>query len=156
MTSPVFRPPNRLLSVISNPNAPLFDHLVLKAQQRVATLKPELDVELSDAVDRILAYRSCSEEDLFAECLQIGSQAASIAEIAAFIGREALGKAASGLYDMVELLVERGAWHTGSVMLHLAAIHTLRSAVVEEGAAAATLEQLRQMRLLLARTDAPQ
>lgn len=155
MSAKVFDPENRLASLTSNPEAPLFEHLVLQAEQRAASAGADMRGELERAVESVLAYRELAEETLFGECLQVASKALAVAEIAAFAGSPAVGRAAAGLYEMIELLVERGAWHTGALALHLEALRTLSGAAAEPAKVERTLEELRQMRTLLAQSDAP-
>jgi hypothetical protein len=60
-------------------------------------------------------------KSVFAECRALGLQAQSICEVASLAGWTTIGEAARGIIEMVEALINSGAWHTEALQLHVEA-----------------------------------
>jgi hypothetical protein len=121
----VFVPENPLAKILEGPDLQDVAELVRAAEARVEALAPRLAASIAGTIDRLTELGRQREELVFADSLEIGRCALDVAELAAAVGRDQLGQAARGAYIIIQGLVNRGAWHTEALMLHVEAMQLL-------------------------------
>lgn len=143
----IFMPENRLEGILLNPLAPTAEVLVVAAETRVGTLRESIRAYVRETSERIFLLAEKPEEEVFAECRALGLHAQSICEVASLAGWTTIGEAARGIIEMVEALINSGAWHTEALQLHVDALALLnKDPTPSDAVAEQILRQLKEMR----------
>ena len=85
-------------------------------------------------------------KSVFAECRALGLHAQSICKVASLAGWTTIGEAARGIIEMVEALINSGAWRTEALQLHVDALALLNKDPTPSDAVAEQILLLRQLK----------
>ena len=118
----IFKPENRLASIVSGPGGVTVDALQRAASENLAKIEAGVRAYVDDQLETIRALNGKPEEIIFAECAEINEAALAICEVAGAAGLPGLGNAARALHVMVDSLFTQGVWHTEALKLHMEAV----------------------------------
>ena len=153
MKARIFTPENRLASTLATrPDSPTIGALTQAAEARAANLKDSIRTFVGDKVRAILRFAEASDDELFADCRQLGEDAQHVAEVAAAAGLDEVGEICLGVSAMVDALTRSGIWHSDALRVHL---HALLLTQQSKSATnpAAVLGRLKTMRASLGVSD---
>ena len=147
MAAFLFKPDNRLEKILGGLDGTSSETLVARSEQRLVDMRESVRDHIREASAQIVDLADAAIEEVFAKCHALGDLALSICEVAHVAEWPAIGEAARGLYEMVEALVQRGAWHDGALKVHVDALRLLTSEPPPpEEAVGLILAKLRAMR----------
>jgi hypothetical protein len=147
MAAFLFKPDNRMAQILGGENAMSSDALVARSEQRLIDLRGAMRDHIRKASAQIVIVADGPIEEVVAECHALGDLALSICEVAVVADWPDMGEAARGLYEMVEALMQRGAWHDGALKVHVDALRMLAAEPAPPAEAVGmVLAKLRAMR----------
>ncbi len=121
----IFWAENRLAKILPKVGGAAFEDLVAASEARVALLADKIREHVSAQVAQIVKIHDMGEEEMFAQCIEIGDAAMNIAETAGAAELQPVGEAARGIRAMVDSLVSSGVWHSDALALHITSLALL-------------------------------
>lgn len=141
-----FMPLNRLSPILHGLDRARFAEHVTRAQTAVDRITPGLAASLGSDVCALATRCRGQEMDVFEHCRSIGLMALAVVEGARLAGRPLLADAATGLWEMIEALSNRGVWHSEALRVHADSLAVLSTLTDETEEAATVLSELRRLR----------
>ena len=126
MGARAFQPPNRLASILTDPDAPTVAELIDEAEMRVSALSHEIRARVDSDCDRIMDRFEHSADSGQDDYAAIGEIALTVAELGGACGAGALGDIARGLHAMTDSLACGRAWDARVFRLHVETLALMR------------------------------
>ncbi len=121
-TTIAFVPRNPMARILSGPDRKSVAEHVTRAEQAVQALAPGLVAGLEEDAEALITLCRQREDEVFGRCSEIARLALGVVEMARLTGRTALAEVAEGVWEMIQALSERGAWHSDALRLHADAL----------------------------------
>lgn len=119
------RRPNRLGKLVSTPGGRKLEVAVAMAQAGIDTLRPGLQAEVDEALDRL---RAAADRTGPAANAQVYSAATAIVGAAGLCGLTRVGEVAYNLCELSDRYIEAGTWNAAAIAAHIQTMGVLRMA----------------------------
>lgn len=119
------RRPNRLGKMISTPGGRKLSEAVALAQAGIETLRPGLQAEVDDALERL---RLASERTGREAHSDVYACATAIVGAAGLCGLSRVGEVAYNLCELSDRYIEAGIWNAAAIAAHIQTMSVLRMA----------------------------
>lgn len=138
------RRPNRLGKLISTPGGRKLSEAVAMAEAGIETLRPGLQAEVDEALERLRAAAGRTDAAGHAE---VYTCAAAIVGAAGLCGLTKVGEVAYNLCELSDRYIEAGVWNEAAIAAHIKTMGVLRMANLPEDSpeAAAVLDGLKTL-----------